>query len=276
MKKILLGTIVLTLGLGLTGCGSNSPEDVAKTFASSLSSANMNEAKSVASEEVQKKLKRLSSICNQKVVKKLTDETIVVLNDIEKKSKDKKYDAQLKDMLSQFEKDTVTIQGEIKQDIISKYGSPKNIPEELREKLMNEALEKMVELTNPLVEKQFEIFDIKTEHPDRVKRIIAKFMYKGGMGTRVNRRNLYVLEGIVGDIVAESQEKITLQCIDKYTEFGLVDDINVIETKQDSPDSANVRLELIRDDGKSKKVSVEVEKIKDEWKISDLYLDTFF
>lgn len=276
MRKIILGTIVLALGLGLTGCGNNSPEEVAETFASSLSSADMKEAKSVASEDVQKKLKRLSSICSQPVVKKLTDETIVVLNDMEKKSKNKKYDAQIKDMLSQFEKDTVTIQEEIKQDIISKYGSPKNIPEELREKLMNEAFEKIADVTYPLVEKEFEIFDIKTEHPEEMKKIIAVFMHKGGRGTRVTRGNVHVLKDIVENIVAENPDKITPQCVSKYTEFGLIDEINVIETKQNSPDSANVRLELIRDDGKSKKVSINIEKIKDEWKVSNLYLDTFF
>jgi len=276
MKKILLGTIVLALGLGLTGCGSNSPEEVAETFASSLSSLDIEEAKSVASEDVQKKLKRLSSICSQPLVRKLTDETITVLNNIDKKSKDKQYDAQLKDILSQLEKDIVKIQEEIKQDIISQYGSPKNIPKELREKLMNEALEKMVKLTNPLVEKEFKIFNIKTENPDKLKRVIAEFMYKGGRGTRVNRGNLYVLKNIVKDIVAKNPDKITPQCIEKYTEFGLIDEINVIETKQDSPDSANVRLELIDDHGKPKKVSVEVEKIKEKWKVSELYLDTYF
>ncbi len=276
MKKTLLGTTTLALALLLSGCGSNSPEEVAETFASSLSSADIKEAKSVASEDVHRKLKRLNTICSQPAVKKLTDEAIIVLNDMEKKSKDKKYDARLKDVLSQLEKDMAEMQKEIEKDIIAKYGSPKNIPEELREKLMNDAFDKLADITKPVVEKEFEIFNIKTDHPNKIKKIIAVFMYKGGRGTRVNRGNVHVLKDIVQDVVAQGSEKITPQCIAKYTEFGLIDKINVIETKQNSPDSARVRLELIEGNGKSKKVSIDVEKIKDEWKVSDMYLDTFF
>ena len=276
MKKTLLGTATLTLSLLLAGCGSNSPEEVAETFANSLSIADINEAKNVASEKVQKKLKRLNIICSQSEIKKITDAAIVVLNEMENKSKDKKYDVQLKDMLSQFEKDMAEMQKDVEKEIISKYGSPKNIPEELREKLMNKAFDRLTGITKPMVEKQFEIFDIKTENPDKIKNIVAVFMYKGGNGTKVNRGNLHVLKGIVSDAVSKNPKKITPQCIAKYTKFGLINEINTIEMKQDSPDSADVRLELITKDGKSKKVSIDVEKIKDEWKVSELYLDTYF
>jgi len=275
MKKIAYATVVLALGMGLAGCGSNTPEEVAKIFASSLSNTDIEEVNSVASEDVQQKLKSLGSICNKPAVTKLADETIVVLNTIEKKSIDKKYSEQLKKVLDQNKQDMKKLTKEIEEDYISRFGSLKNLPKESKDEEMNKAMEKFVEITNPMIEEWFKILDIKTENPDEVKKIIAEFMIKGGKGTRVNYGNLDVLKNIVSEHLSKREAAITPECVAKYTEFGFIDEINIIETKEHSPDSADVRLELISEDGKSKKVSIDVEKIKDEWRVASFSLNAW-
>jgi len=273
MKKIVSGSIVLALGLGLSGCGSDTPEEVAEIFASSLSIADINEVESVSSQDVKKSIKRLSVYCNEPEAKKLADETIKVLNTIEKESKNEKYQEELKKVLDQNEQDMKKLTKEIEEDYISRFGSLKNLPKESKDEEMNKAMEKFVEITNPMIEEWFKILDIKTENPDEVKKIIAEFMIKGGKGTRVNYGNLDVLKNIVSQHLSKREAAITPECVAKYTEFGFIDEINIIETKEKSPDNTDVRLELISEDGNSKKVSIDVEKIKGEWKVSFLSLN---
>lgn len=85
-----------------------------------------------------------------------------------------------------------------------------------------------------------------------------------------------MLQNIAQNIVSQRAGRTTPECVAKYTEFGNIDDINVIETRGKSPDKVSARLELINEEGKSNKVTINVEKIKGEWKVSELYLNTFF
>ena len=46
----------------------------------------------------------------------------------------------------------------------------------------------------------------------------------------------------------------------------------MIEVKELSPDRKEVRLEIIKENESSKKVSIGVEMIKKEWKVADFYV----
>lgn len=54
------------------------------------------------------------------------------------------------------------------------------------------------------------------------------------------------------------------------TDYDYIDCVNILEVNNYLPDVADVRLELIDKGSKSTKISVDVEKIKSEWKISRL------
>ncbi len=116
----------------------------------------------------------------------------------------------------------------------------------------------------PIMDDFFEAFDIKIENIDKIKKVIADFTARQGYfyGERI------FLRAAVQNVVLD--EGINQKCVAKYTDFGFVTSINVIETIKNSPDTAKVRLELIDKNSKSKKVSVNIEKIKDEWKVSKL------
>jgi len=276
MKNTLLMTITTTLMLLLSGCGNNTPEEVAKTFAGKLSGAEMGDMKDIVTENVSKKILRLKKICGKNDEKKLYDESVKVLDELERKSKDKKYDSKLKEILSQLKKNTDKFQKKTEKDILAEYGSPKNIPVAKREELMADTLDKLAGIVEPAIDEIFDALDIKTKHPEDIKKIVTVLMTKGSGQMRPTRRNMYVLQKAAQDVVSGKEGIVTPECVARYTEFGYIDEINIIESKQNSPDRADVRLELISEDGKSKKVSVDVEKIKDEWKVASLYLDTFF
>lgn len=97
-----------------------------------------------------------------------------------------------------------------------------------------------------------------------------------GGSTRVSYKNMRQLKQLTRKVIEQKSLTPTKQCIDKYTEFGFIDDVNIIEVKEKSPDEMRVRLELIKETRKSKKVSISVEKIQKEWKIAYMNLNTYF
>lgn len=279
MKNRLIITMVTAATASmflLSGCGSDTPEEVAKEYVSSLSSADIDDVKELVTDDVQKTLGRLKVICSQSDVNALYKETVTVLGDLEQKSKDSQYDKKLKEIHAALETKMEQLQKDIEKETLKKYGSPKDIPQEQREKLMNEALAQFMTLIEPAVEEILDTLEINTEHPSEVQKTVTQLMLKGNGDMKLTRSNSYLLEEIVQDVVSQREGGITPVCVAKYTEFGNIDDINVIETQENSPDQVGVRLELINEEGKSNKVTIDVEKIKDEWKVSELYLNTFF
>lgn len=70
-------------------------------------------------------------------------------------------------------------------------------------------------------------------------------------------------------IKRSKEDTIDETCLSKFISFANVDDINIIESKNHSADEVTVRLEIINEDKKSEKVSIELEKIQDEWKVTN-------
>jgi len=273
MKTKYYGAILIALGL-LTGCGNNSAEETAIDFAEAISSANLDSAREVSTDSVHKKIKRLEKICLQKEVNELANIAIPILNTLDQNVRSGKYDDELNEVKEEFKKDTDTLKQTFMHNIQEKYGSMEQVPKDEREKITKESLVAFAKISMPLVEKEFELFKIKTKREDEVKKIAAQFMLEGR--TRVTYNNRNHVKEIVREILLKQNIKPSQQCIDAYSDYGIIDDINFIELKQKSPDKAIVRLELIREDKKSKKVSVDVEKIQEEWKVSRFSIGGYF
>jgi outer membrane murein-binding lipoprotein Lpp len=279
--KLIVGATVLASSILLSGCGSDTPEDVATSFAEALSEADMKEVEKVSSEDVQNKIGKLTSICNQSVVQGLIKESSTVMQTIENMGTDEKKKVKIDALMENFNKNILATMEEMKKEsktkqkeLVSKYGSINKIPDVEKEKIMMAMKDKMVSITLPLIEEIFDINDIKTKNPKKVKSILAEFFFKGG--EKLTYRTQNILRNIVTTYVESNPEKMTVECVAKYTDFGFIDNINIIETITKSPDRVDVRLELIDKDDKSKKVSVYVEKIKNEWKVSELSLNNLW
>ena len=274
MKTVTIGTILLAFGLVMTGCGSNTPQETAEKFVISVSKANLEKTNGIATEEVQEMLLNLSPLCNDDKVKVLIKESMTVLSLMDQKVRSGEFNEQLKSEARGLSRRIEEAEKTLKKMIEDKYGSSENIPKSKREEVTKAGQRMMAKSIMPLIDKEFELFGIQTKHPDDIKMIAALFMTinKNG-GTRVTYGNRQMLENIVLQEVKEKKEKLTEKCINTYTEFGFVEDVNVLEAKVLSPDKSKVRLELIKKSGKSKKVSVDVEKIRDTWRVSRFYFE---
>jgi len=268
--RLVMGTVIMSTSMMLSGCGSDKPEDVAETFANALSSADIEEAKEVSTEDTQKKIDRLVRACNGTYYNELVDEVV------------KAYTAMNSDKSSKLKNimnkpDMTKNMEEMGKKFTEKYGDSTKLP---REKQIEIAKKMMEEFSNkyikPMISDVVDTLKIKLAHPDEVKDVMAKFIMNEGMG----KRNRYTSERdaifkIIKDGNFENPDNVTPKCVAKYTEYDFIDSINVIEVETESADRASVRLELIDKNDKSTKVSVPVEKIKDEWKVSELSLDIY-
>jgi hypothetical protein len=268
--RLVISATALLSGILLTGCGSDSPEDVAKTFANTLSNVDIDGAKEVSTENTQKKIDRLVGACNESYYSELTDEVSKAYNIVNSKEssgldiRKKMNDPDIKKEMEEMEK-----------SLTEQYGDVKKLPKEKQKELAVEMIEKFTaKYIKPMIGDIIDTLKIELDHPDEVKDILTKFIMSESMGRRnrfMSKRDI-ILQ-IVRDGNFENIKNVTSECVAKYTQYDFIDSINFIEVKNESADEAVVRLELIDNKDKSSKVSVNVEKVKDEWKVSNLSLD---
>jgi len=275
MKKIPLGTMIIISALLLSGCGKNTPEDTAEEFANMLSNTNLKQAKALTTENVTKRLLFLNKLCNRDETRKLTDASIAALSTMEKKIRSKEHEKDLSTALEKFKNESNAIKIAFEKEIKLQYASVNDIPKEKYEKLFNDMAKRFSKASLPLIEKEFNLFNIKTEYPKDVKKVISLFMLSSRGKTRVTFRNRFQLKKLAEKVIKEKALGISSVCVSKYTDFGNIDEINIIETKEKAPDKVTVRMELIKKNGGSTKVSMPIEKIKDKWKVSDLDLKNY-
>jgi hypothetical protein len=257
-KQLLISSICIGL---LSGCGSSKPKDVAEEFALALSDVKLEKVKNISSEKVTKQVDRLVITCNKPVINSLAKESKRVSDILEK---DKlKVDKIMKNLQSKMKSKI----DKMHKDAIEKYGSDRNIPQKVKDKMTKDMLSIVL---MPLLKKIFNELNIDSKDPKAIQEILADAMM------HAKRPSHRVFKNSANRYVKKHPAPITSECVAKYTDFGLIDEINFIETKKDSPDKAMVRLEIIHKNGKSKKVSVKVEQIKKEWKVSRLPLDIGF
>jgi len=258
----------------LVGCGSSSPEDVAVTFATSLSHAKMDEVKSTSSETLNETLTQLKVLCDKYDAKLLFKEATIVLAKIKESSDDKVKKGQIDEVYALMKKDLDSFQKNFLDQVTAQYGSPRNIPKEDREKLLADLSTRLISTLKPHITKIFDISNVKTDHPDEIKSVIAEFFVSDRL--KLNNTNTYTLQELTEKTLLKREDGITPQCVAEYTDYGNIDTINVLEAKHKSPDQVEVRMEIIREDGKSQKVTMETEMIKNEWKVSELELKSIY
>ena len=269
-RKLVVFGVALTTSLFLSGCGTNSPEDVAKTFANALSKADMDGVKKVTSDNTQKTIDKLIAICNESYYIELTNEVAKVYNIMNQKAEGK--------LNIRKKMNDPSIKKEIKERmeaLTKQYGDVKKLPREKQKKLQLEMMEQFTDkYIKPMIIEQLDTLKIELKHPTEVKDILTRFIITESMGRRarfMSKRD--VIQKIVKDGSFQRNENVTPECVAQYTQYDFIDSINAIETKNVSPDQVDVRLELIDQNDKSTKVIIDIEKIKDEWKVSSLPLD---
>ena len=263
MKKIVLGSLV-TINLLLTGCGSSSPKKVAIDFATALSDADIASIKKMASNNMMKEIDKLSEQCNTPYIDKLMKESARVYNLMNQTRKDKEYKEKITKIDKEFQTSSLKLKKEIQEKLIKKYGTLNKVPQDV-------LIEKFLPLLEDYFGKTIEIMDIKMKEPKKIKAILSKFMTNNMMETdKLNKLMFqsFVLEKVVREYVKKHPQKITSECVEKYTDFGSIDSVNFIEESQKSPDKIDIRLEVVYENDKSKKVLIGMEQIQGEWKVS--------
>ena len=272
MKKRLLSVTGLTMVVLLNGCGEKMPEDVAIEFATSMANANMDKANSLASKEMKQKLIGVNDKCNYPLQEVLEDEAKSIL----KKTYRTTNRGNVENMLMQskinkirseiFEK-TAVLKAKITKDVIDKYGSLDKIKSVKMQNIKNKMRTTLSSAIEPDIGKIFKLLNIDSKNEEDIKNIVSRFMIAH---TKLTYDSISKVGGITITILDSKNIPVTKECISEYTVFGMIDDINTLEIIKNSPDSSTVRLEVINKDENSKKITMRMEKIREEWKVSSV------
>ena len=275
MKTVTIGTMILAFGLAVTGCGSNTPSDTAKKFVMSVSEANLEEANGMATDTVQQTLSELTQRCRRDEVTVIMQEVIPVLNRMDGVLQSRKYNIHMHNMQTDALTAYRTVDRELNKVYKEKYGSFGKLKEEQIQAMLEESVKKTVSIALPLVDKLVEAGKIESEHMDMglLKKIASAFMATHQYRSlRVGYRDKAVLSKIIEILAVGNKEGTPLSCVNQHTDFGNVEEINLIEVKKMAPDKSDIRLELIYKNGKAKKVTIHTELIQKVWKVSEMKL----
>lgn len=275
MKTVTIGTMILAFGLAVTGCGSNTPSDTAEKFVMSVSEANLEEANGMATDKVQQTLSELTQRCRRDEVTVIMQEVIPVLNRMDGVLQSQKYNIHIHNMQTDALTAYRTVDRALNKVYKEKYGSFDRLKEEQIQAVLEESVKKTVSIALPLVDKLVEAGKIESEHMDMglLKKIASAFMATHQYRSlRVGYRDKAVLSKIIEILAIGNKEGTSLSCVNQHTDFGNVEDINLIEVKKMAPDKSDIRLELINKNGKAKKVTIHTELIQKVWKVSEMKL----
>ena len=261
MKHIKTIAFATVLGLSITACGSNSPEDTATEFAQALSNADMTETKDLAAESMDRKITYLNKLCSKPNTSNLATESAKVIKALKNPPAEKKKE--LDQIISEFEKKNSNLKNELQEE----FKKIKNMSYAQQEEMRSKFLEKVTVLIKPMLSESIDVLGIKVQERENVIKVAVSYISQEGNRRYVDKNLLY---RISENVISDDSINITPQCVAKYTEFGSIDSINYLETEQESSDRAHVRLELIRENGSSEKVRIPLEKFKDEWKVMDM------
>ncbi len=234
MKKTMIGAIALIAGLLLTGCGDDR-ENVAKDYIMALSNGDIKKARSLTQgEKIKYYLDQYEASCSEE---KIEDVFNSYIDEYVKSTEPKDEETKLKfeKILEEEDKQIEQIKAEYKEE---------------------EARTKLYELSkNVYSPKYLDALGIKEE-----PLYITETFAWGAAGLKGSELFKKVFE--------KYSEDINRLCYVKGTFLkSSVKIINLLEVKDISADTAEVRLELIKEDDSSDKISVNLEKIKGEWKV---------
>lgn len=259
-----------------TGCGSDSPKEIAKQFVQQLSIADYANASKLVDESGQKKLESVKGFCAADASTALAKEVFSTIKTLEHCS----YGTKKSEIEKNRQEALKNIEGSLKKfqkEITEKYGDVRRLPTEKKKELANNAIwDIVVPAASPLIRTMIQSCNISSPHEKDIASIIASYfpMMKNNLHT--NRRSYMAIENLSKAYLLRGKSEtnpFTRQCVDHYTDFGFVEESKVIEMKQPSPDKAEIRLELSLKNGKAKKTVLKLENIKDRWLVSDFPLN---
>jgi len=273
MKNTIQYVSILFMSIFLLGCGEDKPEDVATSLVKSLSKAQLSEAKKLVSDVTLKEIVKLSNLCNKIYYEELIESVLK----ISRKMNNERL-GNTKFNFKTFMDETKI--DELRKELEEKYGNPedrKKLPLEKQKKFLDEMTDKFSNrFIKPMVEKFIDVFNVDVKHLGEVKEIFSKYFsieITQGKNMFISKHDRVL--NIIEKGNYQKSENINPECIAKYTDYGFVESVNMLEVTNSSPDEAIVRLELIDKNEKSKKVSVTIEKIKGEWKVSESLLNSW-
>lgn len=261
MKKFYLGLIALLIVLGISGCSGNSPSDVAVEFVEEMSNLNISEAKELSSSD--NHIKSLEKVCAKEKAKLLAKEAYNFCYANRSAREFKKY---IGDILeNSMKKEMENAIGYSQEEIENMSETEKNaLKTEMKPKI--EAFQNKKKILE-MAKKAIDTLNIEGKNSENIKRLLVK-MIPSRNGISPQTLSRYGVK-FATEVLVEEGNNIDGMCLSKYTSFSEVDDINIIESKNHSADEVTVRLEIINEDEKSEKVSIELEKIQDEWKVTN-------
>jgi len=153
-----------------------------------------------------------------------------------------------------------------KQELNSFFKNNKDKMQEIKDKALSEnknmSQDKIENVMLSKVENLIDDSDIKS---NEVKEAMKLFFHNKG-----NNINKLITKMLITD-----GHGLTKECIEKNSYYSNLKKANIIEISDDSADEKTVKLELIYNDENSRKISLGLEKIQDEWKVSQSNLIKF-
>lgn len=256
MKKTILGVTAITIAMLITGCGNNTDE-VAKDFVLSLSNGDRESAKELASEKIMQKIDNIQAQCNMVESEKLAKQTREWLDAVRKVQDNKDAQAKLKVIEEEYQKEKKELGKKMEAEIKSRYPDVTQMSAKIEKEVTAIAFKKLYPVALEMIEGKMSVGGVKAENQEQMERVLAWRM----MGMSIEQAARKVME--------EDPVDFSPKCVDSASEFGFIDDINVLEVKELSADEEVVRLELVNEEGDSNKIDMHVEKIKGDWLVSD-------
>jgi len=257
MKKniVKIGLIFSAIGVAslLTGCGSSSPEDVAKEYVSSSAKGNLTELINSSANYELKDLERIKKRCIFKNNLKVKEDIYLLLNDVYQDAEVSKLSIELDKFMS--------------NDKELKEKGKKLIENDDKEALLTFLMKAADDNNAELVAAISKINDKnkygeKYNKRDEVENTAALILLMNKNRQRGFKRSI---ENIVP--IKFKDTKPSQECVDKNLNTYDISKINTIEVTSKSPDKSTVSLETIDSKDKSRKMDIRVEKINDKWKV---------
>lgn len=248
-KSVMSVATAVVLGLLMSGCGGNTPDDVAVEYVNALAKGDIETARGLALGYQKDNIDEITRACAKAGAETLKAELEGVYQTVANGNKPEAEQI-VNQNLNEFRELGKIISG---GGVL--FGQ---VDETEKKKKIDEIVKKL----QPAADQLFAIYVIKTENPDAVKKLFV-------MALSLGEYRWMLDDNIIPDMALEfGIAKVTPECVAEKSGFGTVDKINVMETKPgDSADQATVRLEIINANGESKKQEFDIEKIKDEWKV---------
>jgi len=242
-------------------------------YVESISKADIDTADSLSLSNAKAMLELLKKSCRNLSSVLVTDESMDVLR---KLKGIKTNSSEMRRILGNFDRILSEEKTKILDEVTKKYGEIKSLSPEKKKQAMEEVLDKASDIIaeNVLI-KLMDMYSIKTNSKSMVAKVLSIYMLRNRGQLSINWRTEAKLYEIAEELYSNIDIKPSKKCISHY---GLTYMLNLkkvipIDTNITSKDKAKVRLELVSEDDKSTKIILFLEKMQDQWKITDFERD---